>query len=190
MYLQKTEKARAELSSRSRLLGIRERAFLLMADGRQTRSRMLDLVPAAEAMVDSLIAQGYLQPLAVEAPPHAPAPPYAAAPIELREPRDVAPALPAVDAPAAHAADAFDGKRSLATTRMFLFDLCERMFARRAPAQAEAFREALRSARDRETMLAVARDMVAEIEAHAGSDRADGISARIAMLLPAEQPAE
>ena len=186
MYLQKTEKARAELSSRSRLLGIRERAFLLMADGRQTRSRMLDLVPAAEAMVDSLIAQGYLQPLPMEAAPHAPAPPYAAAPIELGS----APAAPAVDRPAAvatvPAADAFDGKRSLATTRMFLFDMCERMFTRRAPQQAETFREALRTARDREKMLAVARDMVAEVEAHAGADRADGIRARIAMLLPAE----
>ena len=84
------------------------------------------------------------------------------------------------------AADAFDGKRSLATTRMFLFDLCERMFTRRAPQQAETFREALRTARDRETMLAVARDMVAEVEAHAGADRADSIRARIAMLLPAE----
>ena len=29
------------------------------------------------------------------------------------------------------AADPFEGKRSLATTRMFLFDICERMFARR-----------------------------------------------------------
>ena len=186
MYLQKTEKARAELSSRSRLLGIRERAFLLMADGRQTRSRMLDLVPAAEAMVDTLIAQGYLRPLPVEAPLHAPAPPHTAAPIALREePAAPLAALP-VDPPTAHTADAFGGKRSLATTRMFLFDLCERMFARRAPDQAEAFREALRNARDRETMLAVARGMVAEIEVHAGADRADGISARIAMLLPAE----
>ncbi len=186
MYLQKTEKARAELSSRSRLLGIRERAFLLMADGRQTRSRMLDLVPAAEAMVDTLIAQGYLLPMPAEAPPHAPAPPFAAAPIEVVEERSATlPAPPAEGSPA-HAADAFDGKRSLATTRMFLFDLCERMFARRAPVQAEAFREALRTARDREKMLEVARHMVAEIEVHAGADRADGISARIAMLLPAE----
>ncbi|MFE8644813.1 hypothetical protein ACFX58_06980 [Sphingomonas sp. NCPPB 2930] len=186
MYLQKTEKARAELASRSRLLGIRERAFLLMADGRQTRSRMLDLVPAAEAMVDALIAQGYLLPVPAEAQGHAPAPPYAAAPIEVAQARPTTVAAPAADASAAHAADAFDGKRSLATTRMFLFDLCERMFARRAPDQAEAYREALRGARDRDTMLEVARAMVAEIEAHAGTDRADGISARIAMLLPAE----
>ena len=84
------------------------------------------------------------------------------------------------------AADPFEGKRSLATTRMFLFDICERMFARRDPALAEQFREALRNAKDRESMLAAGRDMLAEIEKAAGPERADSISERIAMLLPPE----
>ena len=84
------------------------------------------------------------------------------------------------------AADAFEGKRSLATTRMFLFDICERMFARRDPALADRFREALRQARDREGMLAAGREMIAEIEQVAGHERADSISERIAMLLPPE----
>jgi hypothetical protein len=61
-------------------------------------------------------------------------------------------------------ADQFEGKRSLATTRMFLFDICERMFARRDPVMAERFREALRNAKDRETMLAASREMLEEIE--------------------------
>ena len=86
----------------------------------------------------------------------------------------------------AAASDSFDGKRSMATTRMFLFDICERMFARRDPLLAERFREALRQAKDRESMLDASRDMIAEIERVAGHERADSISERIAMLLPAE----
>ena len=82
-------------------------------------------------------------------------------------------------------ADQFEGKRSLATTRMFLFDICERMFARRNPEMAELFREALRHAKDRDTMLAVSREMIEEIETVAGHERADSISERLAMLLPA-----
>ncbi|MEO5794946.1 MAG: hypothetical protein ABIP34_07985 [Rhodoferax sp.] len=82
------------------------------------------------------------------------------------------------------AADLFDGKRSMATTRMFLFDICERMFARRAPALAESFREALRNARDRSSMLDVSHTMLAEVESAAGPERAKALRDRIALLLP------
>ena len=82
------------------------------------------------------------------------------------------------------AADPFDGKRSMATTRMFLFDICERMFARRAPHLAESFREALRNARDRGSMLDVSYTMLAEVERAAGPERADSLRDRIALLLP------
>jgi hypothetical protein len=95
----------------------------------------------------------------------------------------IAPTSPAAPPPSA---DAFEGKRSLATTRMFLFDICERMFVRRDPALATRFRDALREARDRESMLAASREMIVEIERIAGHERADSISERIAMLLPPE----
>ncbi len=85
-----------------------------------------------------------------------------------------------------HATDQFEGKRSLATTRMFLFDLGERMFTRRDPVLAEQFRENLRNAKDRQSMLTAGREMLAEIERIAGYERADAISERIAMLLPEE----
>ena len=73
---------------------------------------------------------------------------------------------------------------------MFLFDLCERMFARRNPDMAEGFREALRNAKDRETMLATSHQMLEEIEKIAGHERADSISERIAMLLPSNSYAD
>ncbi len=69
---------------------------------------------------------------------------------------------------------------------MFLFDICERMFTRRDPVLATTLRDNLREARDRDTMLAVARLIIDEIERAAGAERADAISERIAMLLPPE----
>lgn len=76
--------------------------------------------------------------------------------------------------------------RKVATTRMFLFDICERMFVKRAPEQAEYFREALREARDKESMLAVGQLLIAEVGKIAGQDRANSISDRVALLLPPE----
>ncbi|XAH21082.1 hypothetical protein AAFF27_13665 [Xylophilus sp. GW821-FHT01B05] len=156
--LQKSDKARQELASGQRSLGLKERACLLMADGLRTQQQLLALVPGDAALIDRLLADGYLLAAQAASPP------------------------PAIVVP--QAADDFGGKRSLATTRMFLFDICERMFVRRLPDKAEHYREALRQARDRDTMLAVAREIVADVEALAGTERADGLSERIAMLLP------
>ncbi|MCJ7800232.1 MAG: hypothetical protein MUP33_10845, partial [Polaromonas sp.] len=82
--------------------------------------------------------------------------------------------------------DSFGGERSLATTRMCLFDLCEQMFANKTPALAEQFRDQLREAGDRESMLLIAWAMIFRIEEIAGPERADGLSERIAMRLLSE----
>ena len=52
-------------------------------------------------------------------------------------------------------------------------------------ALANRYRDALREARDPEAMLAVGRALIADVEDLAGSERADGISERLAKLLPA-----
>lgn len=67
---------------------------------------------------------------------------------------------------------------------MFLFDLSERQFAPRDKALASHHREAPSEARDPQAMLAVGRALVADVEALAGSEHADGISERLAKLLP------
>jgi hypothetical protein len=82
------------------------------------------------------------------------------------------------------AADNFEGKRSLATARMFLFDISERLLARRDPALNAELRERLRQAKDREAMPVVARDLLTHVEIVAGASRADNISERLAALLP------
>lgn len=173
MFFTKTDKARDELRPGSRTLTQRERAVLLMADGQRS---VTDFVPLfadrheAQSVAQHLLREGYLS-----------APTVAAAPVAAA----VAPTSSESTAPLV-AADTFDGKRSLATTRMFLFDLCERMFARRDPAMADVLRNTLREARDRTSMLAVAETMLAEIRQAAGDERADAIQERIDKLLPSE----
>ncbi|MEP6790862.1 MAG: hypothetical protein ABI907_05800 [Ramlibacter sp.] len=181
MLLQKTEKARVELRPGQRTLGLRERSLLLLADGSKSLMDFQQLFDGQGGkLVLTLVRDGYLEASVGRATQ--PRPPMAAVPINV--PAATPPAMP-VPAPVA-SGDAFEGKRSLATTRMFLFDICERMFARRDPLRAEQFREALRGAKDRESMLSAAREMIGEIERAAGHERADSISERIAMLLPPE----
>jgi len=180
MKLQKTAKARLELQPGVRSLGQRERALLLLSDGQKT---VRDLGPffvgeELQQLVSRLMTNGYLEGQApvssLSLPPPLPVSKSEASARPISQPPD----------PPKLSVDQFDGKRSLATTRMFLFDLSERMFARRDPVMADEYREALRHAKDRESMLEVSRNMITEIERVAGHERADSISERIAMLLP------
>ncbi len=162
--LNKTDKGRAELQPGQRTLGQRERAVLLVADGRKATASLQALFGGLGAdIVRELLAQGYI----VDETPAAPAPPPAPEP-----------------AAAQGSADAFSGPRSLASARMFLFDISERMFAPRHKEMAAQFRDALREARDAPAMLAVSREMLISIEGMAGAARADAISERLAKLLP------
>jgi hypothetical protein len=180
MFFSKTDKARDELRPGRRTLTQRERAVLLMADGQRS---VTDFAPLfadreeARSVARHLLSAGYLTVPALAAAPVAPKAPALAAP---------APPAPSDRGLSPVSADTFEGKRSLATTRMFLFDLCERMFARRDPVMAEVLRETLRQARDRATMLAVADTMLGEIRQAAGDERADAVRDRIGKLLPAE----
>lgn len=179
MFPTKTDKARDELQGGQRTLSQRERALLLMADGRRSLSDFSPLFSnrdEAEQAIQTLVQRGYLQTpkvaVAPKATPPAPAPAQPA-PIATTEPIQIA-----------TSADTFDGKRSLATTRMFLFDICERMFVRRDPKFALQMRDALREARDREAMLTIAALMLTEIEKAAGPERAESLRERIDKLLP------
>lgn len=187
MQLLRSEKAKTELASRERLLTVRERAALLLADGNKTRDEMQRLLQDDGGLIAKLMAEGYLLSIARGSKAPTAGNPIAA-PMPVT-PVAAAPAAPAPQpAPAAPQAtgDNFEGKRSLATTRMFLFDICERMFVRKMPSLATHYRDQLREARDRESMMAIARDIILNVEEIAGAERADGLSERIAMLLPPE----
>lgn len=207
MYLCKTDKGREELTSRSRALSQRERAALLMADGTRTCAELRVLLQFEDGLVEALIAARYLQagphpangtpakesrvnvasvPAPVSAPKPASRVPSVRPPAAVAAPAPATLPLPTAAPAVARNTDNFDGKRSLATTRMFLFDIGERMFAQRHRERATLFRDRLREARDRDSMLSVARDMIAAVEEIAGHERADSLSERIAMLLPPE----
>lgn len=164
--LVKTEKGRSELQPGSRTLGQKERSILLLADGKAARSSLNTLFGGAgEQIVTRLLEQGYLAEGAATDPDRGQ---------QRSEPNPQR----------SGSADTFSGPRSVASARMFLFDLSDRMFAARDRALADQFRSALREARDVEEMLKVSKTMLAEIERVAGPDRAESISERLAKLLP------
>ena len=177
--LRKTEKGRLELRPGNRTLGQRERAILLLADGQHNESQMAALFTGAgRPLVDLLLTQGYLERRGAGQADKGTSTDVRSKPNRPQEPDQASPT-------GAHG-DAFTGGRSLATARMFLFDLSERLFAPRDKALAARYRSALREARDAVAMLAVGREMIVDVEALAGSERADGISERLAKLLPVE----
>jgi hypothetical protein len=164
----KTDKGRTELLPGQRSLGQRERAILLVTDGRKSTESLHALFHGeGRAMVEALVAGGYLIERAPAAPPARPVPP-----------------------PPRGSVDTFSGPRSLASARMFLFDLSDRMFAPRDRALADRFRHALREARDAASMMAVGQEMLTEIERSAGAERAASISERLAKVLPEAAPQE
>ena len=194
MQLHKTDRARAELKPGTRTLGQRERTLLLLADGSKSVLDFRLLFNGdGEKIALRLLHEGFLEAhprdqlhAAVQPAktfPHQPSRPLAVPQVAAQQVQQHF-SSPENTQAIKVSADQFEGKRSLATTRMFLFDLCERMFARRNPEMAELFREALRNAKDRDAMLAVSREMIGEIEIVAGHERADSISERLAMLLP------
>ncbi len=206
MPLLKSEKAKHELASKQRVLSVRERSALFLADGIRTRDELVHLLQGDIGLLQKLMSDGYLVPaeslsraaaarmtdfaVSQTAPvpifsaqsQRAPLPPVAAQKSGFTGLDTVSRNIAEIKS----SSDNFDGKRSLATTRMFLFDIVERMFVRKMPELANHLRDQLREARDRESMLAIARDIILNVEEIAGPDRADGLSERLAMMLPPE----
>lgn len=186
MRLQKTDLAKKELLPGVRTLGQRERSVLLLADGLNTAAYLSSLFHGeGHSLVLQLLQAGYLAEVKSDEtrtskssgqrlPPD---------PEMNRTSTPVLDSIPGVPL----SVDQFEGKRSLATTRMFLFDISERMFSKRSPEQAAFFRSSLRDSRDRISMLAAGQEMLLEVEKIAGYERADSIRERIAMLLPPEE---
>jgi hypothetical protein len=171
MLLQKTEKARLELSPGVRTLSLRERSLLLLVDGKPLSDLQAMYNGIGAQIVENLMRQGYLT---------GPATPGAS----------TASAGPASSrAPSIQRPEPGETLRSLAGARMYLFDTCERLFARRSPELAEQFRNALRAAKDRASMLDVGEAMFEEVALAAGGDRAASLREKFEQLIPLETPA-
>ncbi len=166
MLLQKTEKARLELLPGVRTLSLRERSLLLLVDGKSLSDLQAMYNGIGAQIVENLMRQGYL-----------------AGPAELPPPSSTAPNA-ADNRPSIQRPEPGDALRSLAGARMYLFDTCERLFARRDPVLAQQFREALRAAKDRASMLDVGEAMFEEVALAAGAERAASLRERFEQLLP------
>jgi len=186
MRLQKTDLAKKELLPGNRTLSQRERSLLLLADGLNTAAYLSSLFHGeGRALVLQLVQAGFLAEVkSVKATSSKNSGHHQRPNIQSHQT-----SVPTLDSipDVMLSVDQFEGKRSLATTRMFLFDISERMFSKRSPDQAAFFRANLRDSRDRVSMLAAAHEMLLEVEEIAGFERADSIRERIAMLLPPEE---
>lgn len=201
MPLLKSDKAKQGLASKQPTLSVRERSALFLADGIRTRDELVWLLQGDIGMLQKLITDGCLIPIESLGSKAARMTDFAvsqAAPVPTFSAMSQ-PALlvavaryggldkqPIIVARPTSSSDSFEGKRSLATTRMFLFDIVERMFVRKMPELANRYRDQRRGANDRASMLSIARDIIINVEEIAGPDRADGLSERLAMMLPPE----
>lgn len=174
MLLQKTEKARLELSPGVRTLSLRERSLLLLADGKPLSDLQAMYNGIGAQIVENLMRQGYLTGPA-DLPPTT----------EPTTSNTTPTSTPSIERPAPG-----ESLRSLAGARMYLFDTCERLFARRDPVMAQHFREALRAAKDRTSMLDVGEAMFEEVALAAGAERAASLRERLDQLLPTSPVAE
>ncbi|PIF27052.1 hypothetical protein CLU88_1936 [Acidovorax sp. 56] len=181
MLLLKTDKARQELAPGMRTLSLRERSLLLLAEGKPQAELQAMYNGGGAQIVEHLLNQGYLAPMAPTAPAATSTSP-ASAP-------KATPAAATASQPTDKPTEPSDALRSLAGARMYLFDICERLFARRDPAMAQHFHSALRSARDRDSMLDVGEALLEEVAQLAGTERAQTIRERMAQLLPREASA-
>lgn len=170
MLLLKTDKARLELSPGVRTLSLRERSLLLLADGKPLPELQAMYNGGGALIVEQLLHQGYLAGFAPK----------------TQQSKAAAPASePVASTDPAEATAAPQALKSLAGTRMYLFDICERMFARRNALLAQSFHDALRNARDRDSMLDVGEALLDEITLLAGPERAASVRERLEQLLPA-----
>jgi len=166
MLLQKTEKARLELLPGVRTLSLRERSLLLLVEGKTLSDLQAMYNGIGAQIVENLMRQGYLT-----------------GPASTGASLGALARTPSVQRP-----EHGDTLRSLAGARMYLFDTCERLFARRDPVLAQQFREALRAAKDRASMLDVGEAMWEEVALAAGDDRAASLREKLEQLLPLGSP--
>ncbi len=162
MLLYKTTKAHQELTPGSRSLNLRQRSLLLLAEGTPYAQLALMYHGQGEALVGQLLDCGYLESRSMDAALLAP-PPAA-----VSEP-------PAVAAPPA---------MTLAGTRMYLFDMVERLFANRQQTVADQLRQALREARDAQALRSVCDALLNAVAQHAGAQRATQLSQQLVHLVP------
>lgn len=179
MILQKTAKAQEELQPGSRQLPQRARSLLLLAGGKSMEELAAMLGSDHAALAQQLVEQGYLQLMPTSgSKERSLATPHPAIPLAKVGDSPATPAL----APAEEATDSTPAI-NMAGTRMYLFDMCERLFANRHEALAQTLRTQLREARDLTSLRSAGISLLAAVQEYAGEERAQSLRERLAALL-------
>lgn len=181
MVLQKTAFALQELQPGSRQLPQRARSVLLMAGGKTLDELRALLGGDLAALALQLVEQGYLQFTKTGSTACAP-------------PSAVPATVPVVAATAPMPMDVLHKPTPVATPihpqmagmRMYLFDLCERLFANRHEVLAQSLRAQLREARDLPTLRQAGLALLDAVHTHAGQERAASLRQQLALLLDGE----
>ena len=191
MLLHKTAKALEELQPGSRQLPQRARSVLLMAGGKSLDDLQRMLGSDHAELARQLVEQGYLQLQA--ASPVAPTALAPSAQVSI-DPLKVAPEASPVASPQVTDSEPARPSTSInmAGTRMYLFDMCERLFANRHEELAQQLRTQLREARDLAALREAGLMLLEAVQKHAGQDRAESLRERLSALLaqpPSTEPA-
>lgn len=182
MILQKTAKAQEELQPGSRQLPQRARSLLLLAGGKRLEEIAAMLGSDHAALAQQLVEQGYLQLVSAGTTKERSPAIHPAASLA----KVAATPAPAPDQTAASSPPAIN----MAGTRMYLFDMCERLFANRHEALAQSLRTQLREARDLNSLRSAGISLLTAVQEYAGEDRAQSLRERLAALLSYEEAEE
>lgn len=182
MILQKTAKAQEELQPGSRQLPQRARSLLLLAGGKRLEEIAAMLGSDHAALAQQLVEQGYLQLVSAGTTKERSPAIHPAASLA----KVAATPAPAPDQTAASSPPAIN----MAGTRMYLFDMCERLFANRHEALAQSLRTQLREARDLSSLRSAGISLLAAVQEYAGEERAQSLRERLAALLSYEEADE
>jgi hypothetical protein len=165
MKMIKTEKGRAELQSQNRQLNQAQRMMVILANG-QTRLSTLEQMydGKGKLFLQDLLDQGYLTLLPEQVLEPA-----------LAEQEDFESSQIMVDR--------FANGMNQAGAKMYLLDLCERLFAQRNKALCLELRQKIAPCKELIHLLEVAQELLMHIQMVAGIERAQTIQNKLEILL-------
>ena len=180
--LRKTSAGRREQQQRSQALSARQRHVLILCDGQRAIGELCALIgQEVQELARELLAAGYLERVGF-----ANAPEPVEAPLKRTSNASVQASSASEPSPSSVAASqlaqavAPPPRRSIALSRMYMFDMLERLLgAQSGPARAH-----LRAADQPEAVLAALQECLALITEIAGSVQADKVRQQLCDMLP------
>ncbi|MDD4886847.1 MAG: hypothetical protein PHO64_07980 [Thiomonas sp.] len=162
----KTSAGRREQQQRSHALGAKQRHVLILCDGRRTLGELCALMgDSVFACAQELLASGHVERIRMQDAHTSEAPAL------------IPSAVPATQLAQAVAPPA---RRSIALSRMYMFDMIERLLGHHSgPARAH-----LRAADQPDALLLALQDCLPLIAEVAGSAQADKVRAQLCTMLP------